>query len=131
MNARRPVADSLGHLNTHWVWDSIKTDIVRAITNVFGFTAILDLGDHLTHVIHLEISLFIFLAAYKHADGKKIDGRRVLVDVERARTVKGWRPRRLGKCYTCSSSASFAELHPRAVRACLYKKFISVVFSYS
>jgi hypothetical protein len=28
-------------------------------------------------------------AAYKHADGKKIDGRRVLVDVERARTVKG------------------------------------------
>lgn len=36
------------------------------------------------------------LAAYKHADGKKIDGRRVLVDVERGRTVKGWRPRRLG-----------------------------------
>ncbi|XP_064634247.1 U1 small nuclear ribonucleoprotein 70 kDa-like [Lineus longissimus] len=35
-------------------------------------------------------------SAYKHADGKKIDGRRVLVDVERARTVKGWRPRRLG-----------------------------------
>lgn len=50
------------------------------------------------------------VAAYKHADGKKIDGRRVLVDVERARTVKGWRPRRLGMyftslagviCYTC------------------------------
>ena len=37
------------------------------------------------------------LAAYKHADGKKIDGRRVLVDVERGRTIKGWRPRRLGK----------------------------------
>lgn len=36
-------------------------------------------------------------AAYKHADGKKIDGRRVLVDVERGRTVKGWRPRRLGQ----------------------------------
>ncbi|CAK8698158.1 unnamed protein product [Clavelina lepadiformis] len=35
-------------------------------------------------------------AAYKSADGKKIDGRRVLVDVERGRTVKGWRPRRLG-----------------------------------
>nr|CAD7409954.1 unnamed protein product [Timema poppensis] len=34
-------------------------------------------------------------SAYKHADGKKIDGRRVLVDVERARTVKGWLPRRL------------------------------------
>lgn len=39
----------------------------------------------------------IFIAAYKHADGKKIDGKRVLVDVERARTVKGWLPRRLGK----------------------------------
>lgn len=39
------------------------------------------------------------LAAYKHADGKKIDGKRVLVDVERARTVKGWLPRRLGKCF--------------------------------
>ncbi|XP_046664125.1 U1 small nuclear ribonucleoprotein 70 kDa-like [Homalodisca vitripennis] len=35
-------------------------------------------------------------SAYKHADGKKIDGRRVLVDVERGRTVKGWMPRRLG-----------------------------------
>jgi len=34
--------------------------------------------------------------AYKHADGKKLDGRRVLVDVERARTVRGWLPRRLG-----------------------------------
>lgn len=39
---------------------------------------------------------WFFPAAYKHADGKKIDGRRVLVDVERARTVKGWLPRRLG-----------------------------------
>ena len=36
------------------------------------------------------------LAAYKNADGKKIDGRRILVDVERGRTVKSWRPRRLG-----------------------------------
>jgi len=36
-------------------------------------------------------------AAYKHADGKKIDGRRILVDVERARTVNGWLPRRLGE----------------------------------
>ncbi|KAI8390874.1 uncharacterized protein BYT42DRAFT_554645 [Radiomyces spectabilis] len=35
-------------------------------------------------------------AAYKDADGLKIFGRRVLVDVERGRTVKGWRPRRLG-----------------------------------
>lgn len=48
------------------------------------------------------IALFVIIfpwcisAAYKHADGKKIDGKRVLVDVERARTVKGWLPRRLG-----------------------------------
>jgi len=35
-------------------------------------------------------------SAYKHADGKKIDGRRVVVDIERGRTVQGWLPRRLG-----------------------------------
>jgi U1 small nuclear ribonucleoprotein len=38
------------------------------------------------------------LAAYKKMDGHKIDGRRVVVDVERARTVKEWLPRRLGTC---------------------------------
>lgn len=37
-----------------------------------------------------------FLGAYKQADGKKIDGKRVVVDCERGRTVKGWVPRRLG-----------------------------------
>ncbi|KAI7887140.1 RNA-binding domain-containing protein [Lichtheimia hyalospora FSU 10163] len=35
-------------------------------------------------------------AAYKDADGLKMLGRRILVDVERGRTVKGWKPRRLG-----------------------------------
>ena len=44
--------------------------------------------------------VFLRAAAYKHADGKKIDGRRVLVDVERGRTVEDWRPRRLGSVYT-------------------------------
>lgn len=34
--------------------------------------------------------------AYKYADGSKIDGRKILVDVERGRTVQGWRPRRFG-----------------------------------
>lgn len=34
--------------------------------------------------------------AYKDADGRKIHQRRILVDVERGRTVKNWRPRRLG-----------------------------------
>ena len=37
-----------------------------------------------------------YAAAYKQADGRKIEGRRVLVDVERGRTVPNWRPRRLG-----------------------------------
>jgi U1 small nuclear ribonucleoprotein len=34
--------------------------------------------------------------AYKHADGKRIDGRRIMVDYEQGRTTKGWKPRRLG-----------------------------------
>ncbi|KAK9239294.1 hypothetical protein V1525DRAFT_372816 [Lipomyces kononenkoae] len=35
-------------------------------------------------------------AAYKDMNGVRIKGRRVLVDVERGRTVKSWKPRRLG-----------------------------------
>ncbi|KAL4953994.1 U1 small nuclear ribonucleoprotein of 70kDa MW N terminal-domain-containing protein [Aspergillus filifer] len=35
-------------------------------------------------------------AAYKETDGIRIRDRRVLVDVERGRTVKGWKPRRFG-----------------------------------
>ncbi|GAA6061525.1 hypothetical protein JCM10212_004515 [Sporobolomyces blumeae] len=35
-------------------------------------------------------------AAYKDADGLKMHGKRLLIDVERGRTVKGWKPRRLG-----------------------------------
>ncbi|KAK3822383.1 MAG: hypothetical protein J3R72DRAFT_426837 [Linnemannia gamsii] len=35
-------------------------------------------------------------AAYKDADGLKIMSRRIVVDVERGRTVKGWKPKRLG-----------------------------------
>ncbi len=35
-------------------------------------------------------------AAYKDAEGIKINGRRVMVDVERGRTVKDWKPARLG-----------------------------------
>jgi len=34
--------------------------------------------------------------AYKSADRMRIDNRRILVDVERGRTVNGWLPRRLG-----------------------------------
>ena len=36
------------------------------------------------------------IAAYKEADGLHILGKRILVDVERGRTVRGWKPRRLG-----------------------------------
>lgn len=36
------------------------------------------------------------IGAYKRSDGRKIDGRRVAVDYERGRTIKGWLPRRLG-----------------------------------
>lgn len=34
--------------------------------------------------------------AYKRADGKKLEGRRIVVDVERGRSVKDWMPRKLG-----------------------------------
>jgi hypothetical protein len=46
----------------------------------------------------LTFSLLICVLAdaYKQADGRKVDNRRVLVDVERGRTVPNWRPRRLG-----------------------------------
>ncbi|KAI0833733.1 hypothetical protein BC628DRAFT_1308205 [Trametes gibbosa] len=37
-----------------------------------------------------------FVAAYKESDRLHIMGKRVLVDVERGRTVRGWKPRRLG-----------------------------------
>ena len=47
--------------------------------------------------IIVTLALVYVAAAYKHADGKKIDGRRIVVDVERGRTVKTWKPRRLGE----------------------------------
>ena len=50
--------------------------------------------------------------AYKQGDGKKIDGRRVLVDVERSRTVPGWIPRRLGGG---KGPARFTEVKKKAV----------------
>ena len=36
------------------------------------------------------------VAAYKESDGLHVMGKRILVDVERGRTVRGWKPRRLG-----------------------------------
>lgn len=43
-----------------------------------------------------RLSLISFAAAYKESDGLHIMGKKILVDVERGRTVRGWRPRRLG-----------------------------------
>ena len=43
-----------------------------------------------------DISAHTPLAAYKESDGLHIMGKRILVDVERGRTVRGWKPRRLG-----------------------------------
>ena len=37
-----------------------------------------------------------FKAAYRSANGRRIEGKIVLVDAERGRTVPGWLPRRLG-----------------------------------
>lgn len=37
-----------------------------------------------------------FKNAFQRADGKRIKGRRILVDVERGRTVPSWKPRKLG-----------------------------------
>lgn len=37
-----------------------------------------------------------FINAYKNAHLKRIDGRRVIVDVEKGRSILLWRPRRLG-----------------------------------
>lgn len=66
-------------------------------TFLFFFLSLYSLFSSFLNLRFSIAHLSTLLAAYKHADGKKIDGRRVLVDVERGRTVKGWHPRRLGK----------------------------------
>ena len=49
---------------------------------------------------HIELFIFIikinYLVALDRADGRKVDGRRVVVDYERGRTRQEWVPRRLG-----------------------------------
>jgi U1 small nuclear ribonucleoprotein 70kDa len=34
--------------------------------------------------------------AYRLAEGRKVGGRRIIVDIDRGRTEPGWLPRRLG-----------------------------------
>ena len=50
--------------------------------------------------LYFEFSVSYFncniIDAYKQADGTRIDGRRVIVDMERGRTVSSFKPRRLG-----------------------------------
>ena len=46
-------------------------------------------ANHVSNVIS-------FLAAYKDAEGIPIHHKKILVDVERGRTVKGWKPHKLG-----------------------------------
>lgn len=61
---------------------------------------------------------FQIIDAYKQADGRKIDNRRVLVDVERGRTVPNWRPRRLGG--GLGSSRIAIEEAPRYLSSYIY-----------
>lgn len=63
-------------------------EIAAKMWKTFTITEFSNARSQLCHIV---------TAAYKHADGKKIDGRRIVVDVERGRTVKNWKPRRLGK----------------------------------
>lgn len=45
--------------------------------------------------------------AYKRGDGRKIDGRRVMVDVERGRTVRNWLVRGVGwGCFSFGRSGA-------------------------
>jgi U1 small nuclear ribonucleoprotein len=44
----------------------------------------------------LTSDFFPATAAYKETENLRIKGRKVVVDVERGRTVNGWRPRRFG-----------------------------------
>jgi len=63
-------------------------------------------------------------SAYKHADGKKIDGRRVLVDVERGRTVKGWLPRRLGNQLTSILYHISSRKHSLVTNSTFFIKYL-------
>ena len=48
------------------------------------------------HLNAFIICVFLVKVAFMDADGMKIEGKRILVDIERGRTVNTFRPRRLG-----------------------------------
>lgn len=68
-------------------------------------------------------------AAYKYADGKKIDSKRVVVDVERGRTVKSWRPRRLGEWCGCGcvEDRERKRLGKEVGKVCVYSHGIIIM----
>ncbi|KAH3723277.1 U11/U12 small nuclear ribonucleoprotein 35 kDa protein [Pelomyxa schiedti] len=61
-------------------------DIVTGISKRYAFVTFSDLRDLNT----------AFLVAFKHCHHLLIDGYQIIVDYERARTMPGWVPRRLG-----------------------------------
>src|SRR5271155_3262095 len=70
------------------------------------------------HTICMNMANFI-LDAYKDADDLKIRDRRIIVDIEQGRTIKGWRPRRLGggvggRGYTKEHLSSKSSRYERA-----------------
>ena len=54
--------------------------------------------------------------AYSRAEGVRIDGRRIMVDVERGRTVRDWRPARLGGGLGGLSRKPKRPVEPRSFR---------------
>ena len=54
--------------------------------------------------------------AYSRAEGIRIDGRRIMVDVERGRTVRDWRPTRLGGGLGGLSRKPKRPVEPRSFR---------------
>lgn len=61
-------------------------------------------------------------SAYKRADGRKVDDRRIQVDVERGRTVKNWRPTRLGGGLGGRKMQSKSEAVPEGPRRLAQEK---------
>ena len=74
------------HTDTHYVHAHVHR--THTYTHTHTYTC--------THTHTVRRLQCVTVAAYKYADGRKVDGRRLVVDVEKGRTTKGWKPRRLG-----------------------------------
>merc|ERR1711935_38 len=76
-------------------------DRLREVFEIYGpiktIRLIKDKGGNSRGYAFIEYeSMRGFKSAFRQADGKKVDSRRVIIDAERGRTTKFWRPRRLG-----------------------------------